>query len=51
MRTAEDVIRFWFVEHGMDDWFGGKPEFDAALAAEFATTHDAVARGEAWHWR
>jgi uncharacterized protein (DUF924 family) len=51
MRTEDDVIRFWFVEHGMDDWFGGKPEFDAALAAEFAETHAAVARGEAWQWR
>ncbi len=51
MRLADDVIRFWFVEHGQDDWFGGKPEFDAALAAEFAQTHAAVARGEAWEWR
>lgn len=51
MRTAEDVIRFWFVDHGMDDWFGGKAEFDAALAAEFAETHKRVALGEAWQWR
>ena len=51
MRSAEDVIRFWFVEHGMDDWFGGKAEFDVALAAEFADTHPRVALGEAWHWR
>lgn len=51
MRTAEDVIRFWFVDHGKDDWFGGKAEFDAALAAEFADTHPHVALGEAWHWR
>lgn len=51
MRTANDVTRFWFVEHGMGDWFGGKPEFDAALAAEFTETHAAVARGEAWQWR
>ena len=51
MRTADDVIRFWFVEHGMDDWFGGKAEFDAALAAEFAETHPRVALGEAWQWR
>jgi len=51
MRTAEDVIRFWFVEHGKDDWFGGKAEFDAALAAEFADTHPRVALGEAWQWR
>ncbi|MGB3335561.1 MAG: DUF924 family protein [Devosia sp.] len=51
MRTAEDVIRFWFVEHGKDDWFGGKPEFDAALAGQFAETHPRVALGEAWQWR
>jgi len=51
MRTAQDVIRFWFDDHTMDDWFGGKPEFDALLAAEFAETHAAVARGEAWQWR
>jgi uncharacterized protein (DUF924 family) len=51
MRAAEDVLRFWFVEHGPDDWFGGKAEFDAALAAEFAETHARVARGEAWQWR
>jgi uncharacterized protein (DUF924 family) len=51
MRSAEDVIQFWFVEHGMDDWFGGKPEFDAALEAAFGDTHAAVARGEAWRWR
>ena len=51
MRTAEDVIRFWFVEHGMDDWFGGEAEFDAELARQFAETHARVALGEAWRWR
>jgi uncharacterized protein (DUF924 family) len=51
MRSFEDVLKFWFVDHGRDDWFGGKPEFDAILAAEFADTHAAVARGEAWEWR
>jgi uncharacterized protein (DUF924 family) len=51
MRSAEDVIRFWFVDHDRDDWFGAKPEFDVALAAEFAETHPRVALGEAWHWR
>ena len=51
MRTADDVLRFWFVEHGQDDWFGGKPEFDVALAEQFAETHPRVALGEAWAWR
>ncbi|HUH77367.1 MAG TPA: DUF924 family protein [Devosia sp.] len=51
MRNADEVIRFWFVEHGPEDWFGGKAEFDAELAEGFATTHPQVAAGEAWGWR
>jgi uncharacterized protein (DUF924 family) len=51
MQAFEDVIQFWFVEHTKDDWFGGKPEFDAALAERFAALHFEVARGEAWTWR
>jgi uncharacterized protein (DUF924 family) len=51
MRTAEEVIQFWCVEHDKDDWFGGKAEFDARLASEFGETHPHVARGEAWRWR
>lgn len=51
MLGSHDVIRFWFIDHGKDDWFGGKPEFDAALAQAFAQTHPPVARGEAWNWR
>jgi uncharacterized protein (DUF924 family) len=51
MQSHQAVIDFWFVEHGYDDWFGGKPEFDVALAARFANLHPQVARGEAWAWR
>lgn len=51
MQGPKAVIDFWFVEHGQDDWFGGKPEFDAALADRFADLHPQVARGEAWAWR
>lgn len=51
MKSAADILNFWFVEHGHADWFGGKPEFDAAIAAEFTDTHAAVARGEGWDWR
>lgn len=51
MKTAADVLEFWFVQHGEADWFGAKPEFDAALAERFAATHAAVAKGEAWTWR
>lgn len=51
MKTAEQVLNFWFVEHGREHWFGGGPEFDAKLAAAFTETHLAVAAGEAWTWR
>jgi uncharacterized protein (DUF924 family) len=51
MRSADDIHRFWFEEHGKDDWFAGKAEFDTRIAAAFSVTHAAVARGEAWGWR
>jgi len=51
MRSAQDVLNFWFVDHGPDDWFAGSADFDALIAAEFAETHAAAARGEAWEWR
>jgi len=51
MRSADDVLNFWFVEHGPDDWFAGKPEFDTEIAERFRQTHAHVARSEAWEWR
>lgn len=51
MKTAADVLVFWFEQHGPDDWFAARPEFDALIAEQFSETHAAVARGEAWRWR
>jgi uncharacterized protein (DUF924 family) len=51
MKSAADILNFWFVQHGQADWFGGKPEFDAEIAARFTDTHAAIARGEGWDWR
>ena len=51
MKTADDVLNFWFVTHGEADWFGARPEFDAEIARNFSETHAAVARGEARFWR
>lgn len=51
MPTPEDILAFWFVEHGRDDWFGGKPEFDARIAERFGAAHPRIAAGEAWGWR
>ena len=51
MKTPSEVLKFWFNDHGQADWFGAKPEFDASIAAEFADTHAALAKGEGWRWR
>jgi uncharacterized protein (DUF924 family) len=51
MKSAADVLKFWFVDHGPVDWFAGKPEFDAEIAAAFSETHAALARGEGGEWR
>jgi uncharacterized protein (DUF924 family) len=51
MHTAADIVSFWFEAHGPADWFAADPAFDAEIAAQFAATHAAVARGEAWRWR
>jgi len=51
MLGFQDVIHFWFHECTPEDWFGGKAEFDARLAARFTETHARVALGEAFAWR
>jgi uncharacterized protein (DUF924 family) len=51
MISPVDVLKFWFEDHGHDDWFAGKPEFDAEIAAHFSDAHAAIARGEGWDWR
>ena len=30
---AARLLAFWFDEHGFDDWYGGGPDFDAAVQA------------------
>ncbi|RUT28803.1 DUF924 domain-containing protein [Arsenicitalea aurantiaca] len=51
MQSADEIITFWFTEHGEKDWFGGGPDFDTLLHARFGSLHEHVARGEAWRWR
>lgn len=51
MKTAQDVLTFWFEQHGPDDWFGAKAEFDTLIVDQFAETRAMLARGEGWDWR
>ncbi len=49
--TPDSVLSFWFTEHGPDDWFSYKPEFDAAVIARFAETHRRASACAFWQWR
>lgn len=51
MRSADEVLGFWFEEHGQEDWFGADPTFDEKLREGFFDTHAALMRGEGWSWR
>lgn len=39
---AEQLLRFWFVDHGFTDWFQGGDAFDAAVSARFTAWRDAL---------
>lgn len=51
MKTADDVLKFWFVDHNRDDWFGGEEAFDKELEQAFSDLLPRVAIGEAYQWR
>lgn len=46
-----EVLDFWFVEHGPQDWYSGDPEFDARCAARLADVYLQAVKGELWQWR
>ena len=39
---AQQLLGFWFDAHGMADWYGGGPEFDAAVRERAADWHAAL---------
>lgn len=51
MMQPSEIIDFWFVAHGPDDWFSGAASFDRQIAEQFGPTHAALARGEGFSWR
>lgn len=36
------LLAFWFDAHGESDWFGGGPDFDAAVSENFADWREAL---------
>ena len=47
----EDILSFWFVEHGPDDWFSKSDAFDALIRERFGAHHAFIVRGESVAWR
>jgi len=48
---AEDILYFWFVENGRNEWWQKSDDFDALVRRRFLKTYDAAARGELSGWR
>ena len=51
MITAKDVLDFWFVEHGPDDWWKKDAAFDASVRSKFHSTYRRAMACELWRWR
>jgi uncharacterized protein (DUF924 family) len=49
--TPRSVLRFWFDQHDLKDWFAGKRAFDLAVKKRFAETLERAMRGELSNWR
>lgn len=45
-----DVLTFWFIQHGPKDWFSVSPELDHEIREKFFEVHQAITRGEAASW-
>ena len=39
---ARQLLAFWFDDHGMDDWYGGGPDFDAEVRELAEGWHEAL---------
>lgn len=48
---AEDVLTFWFEDHGQEDWFGGSAQFDRECRDALAGVHAKAVKAELWSWR
>lgn len=48
---AEDILSFWFVDHGPHEWWRVNPAFDAEIKTRFGALYDQAARGELFCWR
>ena len=50
MTTIDDVLRFWFEDHGREDWFTKSDEFDTKIRDRFQKIYNLAADGELGDW-
>lgn len=50
VKTAQELVQFWFSESVRPLWFNATPEFDAELRKEYLETYQAALSGELAHW-
>ena len=50
IKTAQQLITFWFSKRVRPLWFNATPEFDAELRKEYLETYQAAINGELAHW-
>lgn len=48
--TPDDVLNFWFVENGRDQWFGKEAAFDEEIESRFAEVSHRARDGKLERW-
>lgn len=49
--TPQNIIHFWFVENGSEQWFQKNTEFDECIRTKFHTVYDDALHGKTAGWR
>ena len=47
---AREILRFWFVEAGSENWFGGGARFDALIRERYGALHARASRDDLKGW-
>lgn len=47
----DEVLQFWFIDHGPKQWWKKDPDFDRRCRSRFLELHAAAAAGELVDWR
>ncbi len=51
MTTLDDVLRFWFEDSTLKDWFAKSEACDEKIRTEFGEAYDTAAEGDFSKWR